>query len=139
MPLNAGPAAGAGHNLANWKDNTDMYGLQESTDDESRSELLDFVPERLLAPMLVNRSIRTRTTEFIYTALTLRLGTLTKEDLDYLLREINEPCPPGTSPEEFLANWQATLGDLNQVGQPISPLMATDILQKCFGPEFNDC
>ena len=24
-----GPAAGAGHNLANWKENTDMYGLQE--------------------------------------------------------------------------------------------------------------
>ena len=43
------------------------------------------------------------------------------------------------SPEEFLANWQATLGDLDQAGQPISQLMATDILQKCFGPEFTDC
>ena len=134
-----GPAAGAGHNLANWKETTDMYGLQEGTDDESRAEFLDFVPERLLAPMLVNRSMRLRTTEFIYTTLTVRLGTLAKEDLDYLLREINEPCPPGTSPEEFLANWQAALGDLEQAGQPISQLMATDILQKCFGPEYTDC
>ena len=33
-----GPAAGAGHNLANWKDNTDMYGLQKGTDDESRAD-----------------------------------------------------------------------------------------------------
>ena len=112
-----------------------MYGLQEGTDDESRADLLDFVPKRLLAPMLGNRSMRSRTTEFIYTTLTVRLGTLAKEDLDYLLREINKPCPPGTSPEEFLANWQATLGELKQAGQPISQLMATDILQKCFGPE----
>ena len=44
-----------------------------------------------------------------------------------------------TSPEEFLANWQATLGDLAQAGQAISQLMATDILQKCFGSEYTDC
>ena len=92
--------------------------------------LLDFASERVLAPMLVNRSMRLRTTKFIDTTLTVRLGTLAKEDLDYLLREINEPCPLGTSPEEFLANWQATLGDLDQAGQPLSQLMATDILQK---------
>ena len=78
-------------------------------------------------------------TEFIYTTLTVQLGILAKEDLDYLLREINEPFPPGTSPEDFLANWQAALGDLEQAGQPISQLMATDILQKCFGPEYTDC
>ena len=44
-PWAPGTRSGAGHNLANWKDNTDMYGLQEGTDDESRAEFLDFVPE----------------------------------------------------------------------------------------------
>ena len=134
-----GPAAGAGHNLANWKHNAEMFALQESYSDDTRAELLDFVPERLLAPMLVNRSIRTRTTAYIFSTLNERLGTLTKEDLDYLMREINEPCPPSMSPEEFLASWQATLGDLDQAGQPLSQLMATDILQKCFGSEYTEC
>ena len=82
-----GPAAGAGHNLANWKNNAEMYALQEGYSDDTRAELFDFVPERLLAPMLVNRSIRTRSTAYILGTLNERLGTLTKEDLDYLMRD----------------------------------------------------
>ena len=133
------PAAGAGANLVNWKHNNDMHILQEKSRDELRQLILELVPERLLAPMRINRSIRSRSTEFIFTSLDGQLGTLTKDDLDDLMRQIREPFSATTTPAAFLANWQASLGDLEQAGQPLSQLMATDILQKCFGPEFGEC
>ena len=43
------------------------------------------------------------------------------------------------SPDAFLADWQASLGDLAQAGQAIPQLMATEYLQSCFGPEYVEC
>ena len=42
-------------------------------------------------------------------------------------------------PDAFLADWQASLGDLAQAGQEILQLMATEHLQSCFGLEYVDC
>ena len=71
-----------------------------------------------------------------------RHGTLSKQDLEYLMAQINKPCPADLAPDAFLADWQASLGDFaqaGQAGQAIPQLMATDILQNCFGPEYVDC
>ena len=62
-------------------------------------------------------------------------GTLTNQDLKYLMAQIKNKCPADLAPDAFIGDWQASLEDLAQAGQAIPQLMATDILQNCFGPE----
>ena len=73
------------------------------------------------------------------TTLCERHGTLTKQDLDSLMAQLKKKCPADLAPNAFIADWQASLDDLAQAGQPISQIMATEILQDCFGPEYVDC
>jgi hypothetical protein len=134
-----GAAAGAGAHLVNWKNDKDMEILQKRARADQRELILSVIPERLLTPMRENRSIRGRTTEYIFSRLDALLGTLTSEDFAYLMKQIEAPYTPLTTPDVFLANWQEALGDLAQAGQPISQMMATGYLQKCFGSEFNKC
>ena len=85
--------------------------------------------------MRVNRSIRTRTTEFICTQLHVELGTLTASDIEAKLKEPYQfiPC--------FLAEWTANLNDLARAGQPIADFAATTLLKGCFDGirEFTKC
>ena len=55
------------------------------------------------------------------------------------MAQIKNKCPADLAPDAFIADWQASLEDLAQAGQLISQLMATDIPQNCFGPEYVDC
>ena len=73
------------------------------------------------------------------TALYERHGTLSKLDLDYLMSQLKKPCPAELAPDAFIAEWQASLGDLAQAGQLIPQHMATDALQNCFGSEYVEC
>ena len=86
-----------------------------------------------------NRSIRTRTTEHIMSALRAQLGTLTKEDLTFLMKQLKEPYRVGSSVPSFLAEWQAALSDLARAQQPLPQGMATDLLMECFGSDFDTC
>lgn len=138
--LPMGPAAGAGAALANWTAENALYRDQQKCRAELRKLLLDTVPTHLLIPLQDNnRSIRLRSVEFIITALREQLGTLTKADLDFLMKQLGEPYHQGTSITAFLANWKASLQDLERAGQGLPQSMATDMLQKCFGPEFQQC
>ena len=134
-----GPAYGGAAALTNWKKADDMENLQRTGRNELRAELEELFPERVLAPMKVNRSLRTRTSQYIMVTLQEQLGTLSRQDLDYLMAQIKKPCPSPLAPDAFLANWQAALGDLAGAAQPLSQLMATDVLQQCFGPEYLEC
>ncbi len=135
-----GPAVGTGAALANWTSDNLLFKDQEKCRAELRKLVLDTVPRHLLVPMQdANRSIRARSTEFILTALRENLGVLSKEDIDFLMRELTTPHQPGTSAATFVANWQASARDLDRAGQGLPQTMATDTLQKCFGPEFNSC
>ena len=135
----AGPAHGVGAALTNWKKADDMEYLQKVGRNELRAELEELFPDRLLAPMQVNRSLRTITSKHMMVTLQARLGTLSRQDLDYLMAQIKTPCSPQLAPDAFLANWQASLADLAEARQPLSQLMATDALQQCFGPEYIEC
>ncbi len=135
----AGPAHGVGAALTNWKKADDMENLQKVGRNELRAELEELFPDRLLAPMRVNRSLRTITSQHIMVTIQARLGTLSRQDLDYLMAQVKTPCPAHIAPDAFLANWQASLSDLAEAGQPLAQLMATDALQKCFGPEYVEC
>ncbi len=125
--------------LTQWKKSDDMKTLEKAGSIALRGILLSLFPDRMVAPLKVQRSLRTRTTQYIMTQLYERHGTLSKQDLEYLMAQIKKPCPAYLAPDAFLAEWQASLGDLAQAGQAIPQLMATDILQNCFGPEYVDC
>jgi hypothetical protein len=138
--LPMGPAVGAGAVLTNWTVNDSLYKEQQKSRVVLRKLWLDAVPQHLLVPMQdANRSLRMRTLEFMVTTLQEQLGTLTKADLDWLIKQVKEPYQQGTSISSFVANWKASLQDLERAGQGLPQSMATDILQNCFGPEFNPC
>lgn len=135
-----GPAVGAGAVLVNYTKNDKLLNDQTKGRAEFRKLILDRVPKTLLIPMQdANRSLRMRTTEYICTTLNTELGTLDKEDLDFLMSELRQPFQAGTPVSMFLANWAATLGDSERAGQTLPQTMATDMLQKCFGSEFSPC
>ena len=117
-----------------------MKALERAGSIALRGILLSLFPDRMVAPMKVQRWwLRTRTTQYIMTQLYERHGTLTKQDLQHLMTQIKNKCPSDLAPDAFLADWQASLGDLAQAGQAIPQLMATEHLQSCFGPEYVDC
>ena len=135
-----GPAVGTGAALVNWTSDNALYIDQQKGRAELRKLVLNTVPKHLLVPMQdADRSMRLRSVEYIITTLRTQLGTLTKADLDFLMREVGEPYHPSTSVSFFLAKWEASLRDLERAGQGLPQTMATDILQKCFGPDFNPC
>ena len=135
-----GPAVGAGAALVNWSATNVLTTDQTKCVAEFRNIFLDGVPQELLVPMQdANRSIRLRSTEYIFTRLSEELGTLDKEDLDFLMGELRKPYMRGTSVSTFLANWQADLRDSARAGQALPQTMATDMLKTCFGSEFQPC
>ncbi len=103
-----GPAVGAGAALVNWNATNALTADQTKCMAEFRNIFLDGLPKELLVPMQdANRSIRSRTTEYIFTRLSEELGTLHKEDIDFLMEELRKPYLRGTPVSTFLANWQA--------------------------------
>jgi len=138
--LPMGPAAGTGAVLANWTSDIALYKEQQKCRAEMRKLILDIFPNYLLVPMQdANRSIRSRSTEYIASNVRAQLATLTKADFEFLMRELSAPYQPGTSASTFVTNWQASARDLDRAGQGLPQNMATDLLQKCFGPDFHQC
>ena len=65
--------------------------------------MLATIPERFLEPMKVSHSLRTRSAEYIYTALDVRLGVLTKQDFDVLKEALRKVYVYPESVETHLA------------------------------------
>ena len=141
MPLQpVGPPAGNAVQLTIWRAADAALKDQAKWKIFVRNKFLTWLPDRLLVPMRdQNRSIRTRTTVAIVSTLQEQLGTLTKEDVHFLMKQLKEPHRVGTSVPSFLADWQAVLLDLERAQQPLPQIMATDILMDCFGPDFGTC
>ena len=135
-----GPPTGNAVQLTIWRAADAAYKDQAKWKITVRNKILLWIPDRLLVPMRdQNRSIRTRTTVSIVSTLRDQLGTLTKEDLTFLMKKLKEPYPVGANVPSFLADWQAVLLDLERANQPLPQIMATDILMECFGSEFGTC
>ena len=135
------PAAGNAVQLCNWKILNDKTNKLDAGNVYIRNVLLNQVPEHFIAPMRINRSIRTRTTQYICTQLHIELGTLTASDIAYLEAKLKEPYQSGAPVPCFLAEWSANLNDLARAGQPMAEFAATTLLQGCFVGirEFNKC
>ena len=89
------PAAGNAVQLCNWKILNEKTNKLDSGNIYIRNVLLNQVPEHYIAPMWINRSLRTRTTEYICTQLRLELNTLTASDITYLESKLREPYQSG--------------------------------------------
>ena len=135
------PAAGNAVQLCNWKILNDKTNKLHAGNIYIRNVLLNQVPEHYIAPLRVNRSIRTRTTEFICTQLHVELGTLTASDIAYLEAKLKEPYQSGAPIPCFLAEWTANLNDLARANQAIADFAATTLLKGCFDGirEFTKC
>ena len=99
-----GPAHGAGAVLTQWKKSDDMKTLEKAGSIALRGILLSVFPDRLVAPMKVQRSLRTRTTQYIMTQLYERHGTLTKQALEHLTTQIKNKCLTDFAPDVSLAD-----------------------------------
>ncbi len=95
-----------------------MKILEKAGSNLLRTTILDVLSDRVVAPMKVNKSLRTRRTQYIMMALYER--TLLKQDLDSLMAQLKKKFPADLAPDAFIADWQASLDDLAQAGQPIS-------------------
>ena len=136
------PAAGNAVKLCNWKELNDKTNKMNAGNIYIRNVLLNQVPAHIIAPMRDdNRSIRTRSTEYICTQLKLEFGTLTAADIAYLEAKLKEPYQSGAPVPCFLAEWTANLNDLRRAGQPIADFAATTLLKACFDGirEFTKC
>ncbi len=88
-----GPAHGACAALTQWNKSYDMKTLEKMGSIALRRILLSAFPDRMVASMKVQRSLRTRTTQYIMMQLYERHGTLSQQDLEYLLAQLKKPCP----------------------------------------------
>ena len=135
-----GPAVGNAAQLAMWHIGNDDFRAQAKGKVTLRNIVIASLPKELLVSMQdQNRSIRSRTTQYIVSTLSAQLGTLTKEDIGFLMCQLKEPYRVGTSVPFFLADWNASLLDLERARQALPQVMATDILMGCFGSEFAIC
>ena len=135
------PAADNAVQLCNWKILNEKTNKLDSGNIYIRNVLLNQVPEHYIAPIRINRSLRTRTTEYICTQLRLELNTLTASDITYLESKLRKLYQSGAPIPCFLAEWTANLNDLAHANQPIADFAATTLLKGCFDGirEFTTC
>ena len=104
------PPAGNAAKLCTWKELNEKTNKLSAENIYIRNVHLNQVPVHIIAPMRDNnRSIRTRTTEYICNRLNEELGTLTAIDIAYLEAKLKEPYQSG-EPERSCARWAANCG-----------------------------
>ena len=137
---NPGEAAGNAANLAQWANSTKRYEKQQQALASVRNKIIATVPVQHLKPMMVNKSLHSRNLEYIYTRLGTDLGTLAINDLGELTTELSVAYVQTKSIRVFVARKQEILQDLADVGQPMAPAFAVNVIKSCFPMiPFADC
>ena len=138
--MDPGNAQGNAVQLAQWNDDKKAFTQQQVELIGLRDDLIRCVPDYLFKPMEVNRSVRSRSIEYMFTYFNLQLGTLTSLDLSEMYTRLiamyvdPEPIAP------FLANKMQLFADYTRIQQPYSEVAKVEILKACFDPVvFEDC
>jgi hypothetical protein len=135
-----GPCGGKRAEIATWTALNLLTIQQQTKLILLKTALCSAVPQELLSTMEDDQgSLRSRTPEFIFSALETQLGVLTSADLDVLQIRLKKPYDRSVPVETFVATFQATLRALARAQQPISNNMAIGILQGCFNQEWTQC
>ena len=105
-----------------------------------KNALCSVVPGELLMAMEDDQgSLRSRSSEYIWSELRTQLGVLTSADLDVLHARLKKPYDRVTPVGTFVAIFQATLRALTRAQQPLSNNMAIGYLQGCFNSDWAQC
>ena len=97
-------------------------------------------PQEVLEPLKDEYgSLVMRSTADIMNYWRAEYGTLTQADLAILMHQLSIKYDPSKALPAFVAQWNATLRDLTRAGQLLPSTLATQILQACFGSEFDHC
>ena len=123
-----GKAAGNNVQLAQWSADIKAYNAQQLNLGTVRQALLNSVPVHHLRPMEVQRSLRTRTVEYICTELRRTLDTLSVQDYDALKVALRVKYVHPGHIDEFLSLKQQTLADLVTAGQTVAAADAVTII-----------
>ena len=138
--LHPGDAHGNAQQLANWSARLRKYNLQV---DEHLPKLRTAIlkaPQEVLEPLKDDYgSLVMRSTADIMNYWRAEYGTLTQADLAILMHQLSIKYDPSKALPAFVAQWNATLRDLTRAEQLLPSTLATQTLQACFGPEFDQC
>ena len=139
--IHPGPAAGAAAALAQWKFDMDAFSQQGRGHETVRSVVtVTGIFPHLLKPLEIDRSLRTRTTEYIVSTIHAILSVFKKADFDWLRAELVKPYKVGSDIPQFLAMKLEHLTDLEEAGQPVNNMDAVALIKKLFpASSFNLC
>ena len=116
------------------------FETQQACIDILRAYFLEVIPPSVLEPMEVNRSLRTRTLEYMINDIKERFGTLSRSDLDYFHTILVCAYVHPEDIDAFLAKKRTCLSDLALAGQPMAQSMAIDKIMSCFiAPDMTAC
>jgi hypothetical protein len=134
------PCTGHSAEIATWNSLNQLTMQQKAKRVLLKTSLCSLVPRELLTSMEDNQgSLRSRSSQFIFSVLKEQLGVLTTLDLDALHARLKKPYDRSVPVESFVAVFQSTLRALARAQQPISNNMAIGILQGCFNSDWAQC
>lgn len=132
--IDPGPAAGNAIQLTQWKTDTDGFKKQQELIDEARTIYVspDGVPQHLLEPLKVNRSLQGLTLAAMRTALVANLGVLNAHDLTILHASLEVPYSHPGQIAVFVAEKLQIHADLAAANQPLPAMQKNKFLTDNF-------
>ena len=115
-----------------WKIDHQNYEKQRAALLILRQYVIKSIPPHLLAPMEINKSLRSRSLEYIFMTLNQRFIQLKANDIQTLRMNLVKPYTNNGKIEEFTALQLSTLDELRQAGQPMSNMEATEAIKSAF-------
>ena len=137
--VHPGPAQGNAVQLAQWNVDMKDYTHQQEELIGLRDDLIRCVPAHHFKNMLVQKSMRTRSLEYMFTNLNTNLGTFTAVDIAEMQARLDITFVDGEPIEPFLATKNEIFEDYIRIGQPFSEFAKVEILKACFPAHFEDC
>ena len=135
-----GPCGQSRAEIAEWTARHLLTTQLKAKEVQLKAALVSIFPKELLKPLEDDHgSLRSRSVEYIFSALDAQLGLLTSADLDVLHARLKKPYDRTLPVDSFVATFQATLRALTRAQQPISNNMAMGILQGCFSSDWAQC
>jgi hypothetical protein len=132
--VDPGPAAGNAIQLTQWKVDFDGFRKQQELLDETRTCFVgpEGVPQHLLEPLKVNRSLHGLTLSAMRTALVANLGVLNAHDLTVLHASLEVPYVHPGQVAVFIAEKLQTHEDLAAANQALPEMQKNRFLFENF-------
>lgn len=128
--VDPGPAAGNAIQLTQWKVDFDAFRKQQELIDEARTSFVgpEGVPQHLLEPLKVNRSLHGLTLAAMRTALVANLGVLNAHDLMEIHASLEIPYVHPGQVAVFIADKVQAHADLAAANQALPAMQKNKLL-----------